>query len=638
MPQLYKTLTFVLAFTGCASLVISGGIHLLMALPGIGLFPGYYRFLKDMPQAPKWSIGAFSIITLIVFLTDALIISNDSFLAVAHLTIAFQAIKSFDLREPWDHLQVYFMSLLQLIIASELTYSLAYGAIFVFFLIAFVNAIIFAHFMKEGITVKAGLRRPIAYISLLTLVITALFFVALPRVHGGLWGKGYAKSIKTVGFSDNIDFGSFGNLKLDPTVVMRIEIAGDQPVAYYWRGMSLDYFDGLSWKDTFRERSTVLKMGDRFSFRPFQAKDAVVQKIFIEPMDTDVLFGLGEIAAVEAETRVLFTDAAKSLFLPAKKGKRFQYVVYSVREELEVAGDVNDYLQVPAGVGKISQLTREITDRRVNDIDKAAEIERYLKANYTYSLSSRKPPEGMNPVDDFLFNSKRGYCEHYASAMVLMLRTIGIPARIVTGFYGGEFNEYGGYLIVRQRNAHSWVEAALDGRWRLFDPTPPVVEKGASAIGYILDMLRMKWHRYVVAFSASDQKEIIRTLSTPFRLPSLPAMRLQRIKGLVYAVAFMMTGLAVLFLLKKIRFRREGFVTGRYIKLRNMMKKKGAHITPSSTPSEVMREAMRLGTDKRTREFITLYEEHRFGGREMDREKRVRYQKLMQEISADIKP
>ena len=92
-------------------------------------------------------------------MTDALIISNDYFLAVAHLTIAFQAIKSFDLREPWDHLQVYFMSLLQLIIASELTYSLAYGALFVFFLIAFVNAIIFAHFMKEGITVKAGTKK-----------------------------------------------------------------------------------------------------------------------------------------------------------------------------------------------------------------------------------------------------------------------------------------------------------------------------------------------------------------------------------------------------------------------------------------------------------------------------------------------
>jgi protein-glutamine gamma-glutamyltransferase len=632
MPQLYKTLTFVLAFTGCVSLVISGGILLLMALPGIGLFPGYYRFLKDMPQAPKWSIGAFSIITLIVFLTDALIISNDSFLAVAHLTIAFQAIKSFDLREPWDHLQVYFMSLLQLIIASELTYSLAYGAIFVFFLIAFVNAIIFAHFMKEGITVKAGLRKPMAYISLLTLVVTALFFVSLPRVHGGLWGKSYATSIKAVGFSDNIDFGSFGSAKLDPTVIMRIELSGEQPGAYYWRGMSLDYFDGVSWKDTFRGRSIVSKNGDLFPLRPFQVKDAVVQKIFLEPMDTDVLFGLGEIAAVEAETRLLFTDTAKSLFLPAKKKKRFQYVVYSVRKETDVNGDVNEYLQVPLGVGKVSQFTREITGRTVDEIDKAFEIERYLKTNYTYSLSSRRPPAGMSPVDDFLFKSKRGYCEHYASAMVLMLRTIGIPARIVTGFYGGEFNEYGGYVIVRQSNAHAWVEAVIDGRWRLFDPTPPIVEKGASAIGYFLDMMRMKWNRYVVLFSSSDQRDIIRTLSTPFRLPSLPAMRFQRTDGFIYAVVFIVTGLAVFFLLKKIRFRHYGFVTGRYMQLKNRIKKRGAHISSSSTPSEVMREGMRLGTDKRIREFITLYEEHRFSGRVMDGEKRARYKKLLQEI------
>jgi hypothetical protein len=114
-------------------------------------------------------------------------------------------------------------------------------------------------------------------------------------------------------------------------------------------------------------------------------------------------------------------------------------------------------------------------------------------------------------------------------------------------------------------------------------------------------------------------------------------VRFQRIEGLVYAVAFIVTGLSVLFLLKKIRFRRDGFVTGRYIKLKNMIKKGGAHITPSSTPSEVMREGMRLGTDRRVSEFITMYEEHRFGGREMDGEKRLRYQKLMQKIIADIK-
>jgi hypothetical protein len=292
---------------------------------------------------------------------------------------------------------------------------------------------------------------------------------------------------------------------------------------------------------------------------------------------------------------------------------------------------------MPAGMGKVAQFTREITGRTVNEFGKASELERYLKTNYTYSLSSRKPPAGMSPVDDFLFKSKRGYCEHYASAMVLMLRTIGIPARIVTGFYGGEFNEYGGYIIVRQSNAHSWVEAAIDGRWRLFDPTPPIVGKGASAIGRFLDMMRMKWNRYVVLFSSSDQKEIIRTLSTPFRLPSLPGVRFQGMGGLLYAVTFIVTGLSVLFLLKRIRFRHYGFITGRYMQLKKMIKKRGAHISSSSTPSEVMREGMRLGTDKRIREFITLYEEHRFGGRGMNGEKRVRYQRLLQEIMKEVK-
>jgi hypothetical protein len=142
MLQLYRLLTAVLAFTGCISLVISGEVNPLMSLTGIGLFPGYYRFLRGMPCAPKWAISGCSVLTLFVFFFDALIISNDYFLAVAHLTITFQAIKSFDLKEPWDHLQVYFMALLQLIIISELIYSIAFGIIFIFFLIAFVSVIV----------------------------------------------------------------------------------------------------------------------------------------------------------------------------------------------------------------------------------------------------------------------------------------------------------------------------------------------------------------------------------------------------------------------------------------------------------------------------------------------------------------
>jgi len=637
MPQLYKILTFILAFTGCISIVISGEVNPLMYITGTGLLPGYYRSLKGMPQAPGWAIGGFSVLTLMVFLFDSLIISNDIFIGVAHLTITFQAIKSFDLKEPWDHLQVYFMSLLQLIIASELTHSIAFGVIFIFFLVALVTAIILAHFMKEGTILKVSIRKPVAYISALTLLITVVFFISAPRISGGIWGKGYKKSIRTVGFSEKVDFGSFGDVKLDPTVVMRVETAGDFQGPYYWRGMTLNYFDGISWKDTLKAKKWIYKTDDRFEIKPFQKGQAIFQRIFLEPMDTDVIFGLSEVAAVEAMGRILFMDDAGSLFLPVKKGKRFSYIAYSIDRMPAVIENKVIYLQLPAGIEKISNLALDLAGNERKDIDKTLKIDKYLRENYAYSLSTSRPPEGISPMEYFLFSSKKGFCEHYSTAMVLMLRSVNIPARIVTGFLGGEINEYGGYIIVRQSNAHSWVEAVIDGAWRRFDPTPQIPAERQSATVLFLDMIRMKWNRYVVAFSASDQKEIVRIFSLPFRLPSMPDVRIRVSYGILYILMLVAAILLILLLIRKIQFRRYGFATAEYLRLRNVFRKRGAAITSSSTPAEVKREASRFNMDSKVEKFIRLYEEYRFGGKKMGKEDRVRYRRLIEEIKKQFR-
>jgi transglutaminase-like putative cysteine protease len=644
MLQLYRLLTAVLAFTGCISLVMSGEVNPLMSLTGIGLFPGYYRFLRGMPCAPKWAISGCSVLTLFVFFFDALIISNDYFLAVAHLTITFQAIKSFDLKEPWDHLQVYFMALLQLIIISELIYSIAFGIIFIFFLIAFVSVIVFAHFMKEGTMLsrsnnndKVSINKPVIYISLLTLMITVIFFVSIPRVSEGLWGKGHKKSIRTSGFSEKVDFGSFGDVKLDSTVVMRIEIDSSVKGPYYWRGMTLNHFDGISWKDTIGRMEWIYKENERFNIKPFREDRSVVQRIFLEPMDTDVIFGLSEIAAVESKGRIILMDKAGALFLPAKKGKRFDYIVYSVSDMSMQKGFINKYLQLPAGIERITRLSHNITGRKDKDIDKAKKIEKYLRENYTYSLSTSRPPEGISPIDDFLFNSKKGYCEHYATSMALMLRTVGIPSRVVTGFLGGEMNKYGRYLIVRQSNAHSWVEALIDGKWKRFDPTPPGLVEQHSALALYIDMLRMMWERYVVAFSISDQREIVRAFSIPFRQPLSYDFRLHRFYGIIYLLLLLPCIIVILFLFRHLQFRRYGFVTAQYMKLRKTVKNKGATITLSSTPSEVIKEVVQFGIGGKVEEFIKLYEESRFGGKEMKGEDKARYQNLMEEIKSQLR-
>jgi transglutaminase-like putative cysteine protease len=644
MLQLYRLLTAVLAFTGCISLVMSGEVNPLMSLTGIGLFPGYYRFLRGMPCAPKWAISGFSVLTLFVFFFDTLIISNDYFLGVTHLTITFQAIKSFDLKEPWDHLQVYFMALLQLIIASELIYSIAFGIIFILFLITFVSAIVFAHFMKEGTMLlrsnnndKVSIKKPVIYISLLTLMITVIFFVSIPRVSEGLWGKSHKKSIRTAGFSEKVDFGSFGDVKLDPTVVMRIEMDSSVKGPYYWRGMTLNHFDGVSWKDTIDRMEWIYKKYEKFNIKPFMEDRSVVQRMFLEPMDTDVIFGLSDIAAVEAKGTIIYIDKAGALFLPVKRGKQFNYIVYSVSDVSMQKGYINKYLQLPVGIERIKRLSHEITKGKDKDIDKAIKIEKYLRENYNYSLSTTQPPEGISPIDDFLFNSKKGYCEHFATSMALMLRTVGVPSRVVNGFLGGEMNKYGGYLIVRQSNAHSWVEALIDGKWKRFDPTPPVLIEHDSDLALYIDMLRMMWDRYVVAFSISDQREIVKAFSIPFRLPLSYDYRLHRFYGIIYLLLLLSCITLILFFLRHLHFRRYGFVTAQYMKLIKAVKNKGATITISSTPSDVIKEAVQFGIGSKVEEFIELYEESRFGGEEMKREDRARYQSLMEEIKRQLR-
>lgn len=645
MPQLYRIFTAVLAFTGCVSLVISGEVNPIISLTGIGLFPGYYRFLKGMPQAPGWAIGGFSVLTLLIFFFDILIVSNDYFLGVAHLTITFQAIKSFDLKEPWDHLQVYFMALLQLIIASELIHSIAFGVVFIFFLVTLVTAMVLAHFMKEGTILKIGIKKPVIYISLLTLLITVIFFVSTPRVSGGVWGKSHIKGIKSVCFSEKVNLGSFGELKLDPTIVMRIELNPMIPGPYYWRGMTLDYFDGTSWNSTLMNtRRSVKKINDEFVVQPFSAT-SVTQKIMLEPIDSDVIFGLDRVISIKGDFIRLEKNPAASLFVYKKGARRLQYVV---RSDVVTTAQSTDfglwksYLNIPDFLrDKIKAFTDNVLrsegTKPMSDLQKASTIEKYLKKNYRYSLNVKPPDDNINPVLYFLFESKAGYCEHYATAMTMMLRSAGIPSRVVTGFSGGELNEYGGYIIVRQSDAHSWVEAVIDGRWRRFDPTPSVLVEQPSALALYIDVLRMKWERYVVAFSLSDQKEIVKTVSIPFRLPLMPDFRPRGFSGVLYVLLPLSGIVLMLFLLKHLHLRRYGFVTAQYLKLRNIVKNKGAEITPSSTPFEVKQEAVNLGMDGRVEEFVKLYEEHRFGGKVVSREDKQRYQNLIKKIKRQFK-
>src|SRR5256714_4047533 len=207
-------------------------------------------------------------------------------------------------------------------------------------------------------------------------------------------------------------------------------------------------------------------------------------------------------------------------YLPFPPATRFQYTVISIPEIFRKADRdaasteypafiKEQYLQLPSLSPEVRDLAQKVTLASVTTSGKVRVIEQFLKQTYRYSLDAETAIQ-KSPIEEFLFIRKTGYCEHYATAMVVMLRTVGIPARLVTGFLATEWNEFGGYFTVRQRDAHAWVEVYFpDSGWMTMDPTPTVSAAVTSTrwepLSQLGESLRLKWDRLFVHYSAKDQ-------------------------------------------------------------------------------------------------------------------------------------
>jgi hypothetical protein len=167
------------------------------------------------------------------------------------------------------------------------------------------------------------------------------------------------------------------------------------------------------------------------------------------------------------------------------------------------------YLQLPALDARVPQLATQITSSANNDYDKSAAIENYLRTRFGYTLQLPRTKE-EDPIANFLFVRKQGHCEYFASAMAVMLRSLGIPSRVVNGFHSDEFNDITGSYVVRAKNAHSWVEAYFPGYgWQTFDPTPPGAlssgRHGWGRLALYVDALSSFWRDWIVSYDTSHQ-------------------------------------------------------------------------------------------------------------------------------------
>jgi len=323
------------------------------------------------------------------------------------------------------------------------------------------------------------------------LPLAALLFFIFPRLPGPLWSLP-EDAMATTGLSDSMSPGSIGDISKSAAVAFRVEFDEEPPAAHqlYWRGPVLTEFDGRNW--TISKRATEVRP-PRISNKENQHAYTVM----LQPHRQRWLFALEAPSSLpRADTITNNQGGAVSSRLLGRLMADGQLIsdqpvsqVLRYRQTSSLSNTLKTRLPPPANTlflpgknPKTIQYAKELRASSRSDLQFAQRIlKNFNQDQFRYTLQPQLL--GDAPVDEFLFNTKSGFCEHYSAAFVVLMRAAGIPARVVTGYLGGEMN--GDYMIVRQSDAHAWSEAFIDGVWMRFDPTgyvaPSRVEQGLSA-------------------------------------------------------------------------------------------------------------------------------------------------------------
>jgi len=362
---------------------------------------------------------------------------------------------------------------------------------------------------------------------------SALFFVMPRSISAGYFGEYSFGSNLSSGFSDHVQLGQIGQIQQSNAVVMHVQIEGDELGRYdlYWRGVSLAEFDGHTWSN--RKGQHILSRRPDTSFDPPNndapglandaasvAREKIIHyRVLMEPIGTNVFFLAPWARSVRGNYRVLSGDSGGAVYNSDSDHTISRYEATSdiakpSADELRKAGlnyppqISGTYLHFSQLDPRIPRLAADITRSAKNDYDKAAAIENYLKTRFGYTLQLPQTTV-KDPLANFLFERKQGHCEYFASSMAVMLRTLGIPSRVVNGFRSDEFNDITGNYVVRAKDAHSWVEAYFAGYgWQTFDPTPGgngASPQGWNRLALYVDAMASFWRDWVVSYDTSNQ-------------------------------------------------------------------------------------------------------------------------------------
>jgi hypothetical protein len=570
---------FATYFRACSYAMVGCGTLTLLATGGIGPLLGVVFFLLLVLawrlEGTGWQLSERAGL-IIVLVSLPLFYLDWKFLAgaggprerigigaLSHLILFLSAVKLLQVKAERDWVFIYLISFFEVLLAAGLSISPLYLGGLTLYMLCALSTILAFEIKKSGSQVhdaetrllvspdSTPLRRRlkrrtgsgqgvarrlplVAFVLLILIGALALpLFLVMPRFGGTTWANNRAGLSGFVGFADNVNLGAIGQLQQSNQVAFRVRVeppAGRPAGALRWRGVALDYFTGRGWRQSQTDKRMMRDNGKSFyQFFPIEDANALTKQTFyLEPIDTPYLFGAARVMALQGSFSSIIRDPEEGVQAP-HDSDRATYTVFSDTREPDpddlradddqYAVEFDHYLQTPA---KLDPRIKELAGKVTRDAgargryDQARALEKYLQTQFGYTLDLQVGKDGRDPLPDFLFNIRAGHCEYFATAMVIMLRTQGIAARVVNGFQTGEYNDTANVYTVTQADAHSWVEAYFPRTrsWVTFDPTPDaghtVYTAGGiqSVLGKYAEALQMLWVQYVVGYDKTEQQTL----------------------------------------------------------------------------------------------------------------------------------
>lgn len=544
-----------------ASILLAGAPHLLHVHPWVPIVVVTIVFWRIMAALKRWSLPNAWIRVPLTLLGFAGVLFSyrqvSGLSAGSALLLIMAALKLLETRGHRDRAIVIFICYFLLFSTFLREQAIWSGAYLVIGVLITTAALIQTARIGPVVSAPAAMAHATRLV-LQSLPIALALFLLFPRIPGPFWSLPHAGNQAVAGLSDELSPGDISELALSDKVAFRVHFDAAPPgtSALYWRGPVMDEFDGRKWTQRQSRQSAV----------PGRANangPTIGYEITLEPHGQRWLLALETPLTWDARGARL--GATGQLLSNTPVNRRMSYHSTSIigGDRYQDAGPImlgRDRALPAAGNPRSIAFARQLRGAVASDAEYLQKLLQYFAGqNFYYTL--RPPSLGTDPIDEFLFGTRRGFCGHYASAFTLLARAGGIPARVVTGYQGAERNPLGNYWIVRQSDAHAWTEVWIDGRWMHYDPTamvaPDRIEYGFDAAmerrdetsGNLLadnpllvrlamgwDAVNAGWNRWVLSFGPETQSTMM----------SLAGIRHPSIEHLVVMMAVSVTGLLIL--------------------------------------------------------------------------------------------